>query len=151
MSYMEAISRGFPGVHCHAVGLDDTYESIVWDGGVALPSKQTLDEYIAANGASGSTSSRVTVLAFRNRFTTNEKIATEMAAIDDPAATPQQRQYAAAVRVLLRDTASAAYIDLKRTDTRQGVMMLEQLGIIGTGRALVILDSPITELERSPI
>lgn len=151
MTYMEAISKGFPGVHCHSQGLDDTYDSIVWDAGNALPSKQTLDEYIAVNAGNASSGTRVTVLAFRNRFTMDEKIATELAAVDNPSAAMAARQLAAAVRVLSRDTESATFIDLSRTDTRNGVMMLEQYGIIGAGRALAILDSPVTDVERSPI
>lgn len=148
MTYFEAIQRGFPGVHCHSVGIDDSYESLVWDSGNPLPSQTTLDEWIAANPEVIISNKRVTVLAFRNRFTVNEKIATEFAGVDDPAATPQVRQFAAAIRVILRDTDNATFIDLDRPETRQGVNMLEQYGIIGTGRAAIILDSPVLDVER---
>lgn len=151
MKYIDAIARGFPGVQCHSVGVDDAYESLVWDAGNPIPSKGTLDEYIAANGANANIVSRVTVLGFRNRFTLNEKVATELAAADNPSATMQQRQLSASVRVLLRDLETSTFVDLQRADLRQGVTMLEQYGLIGQGRALQILDAPITEIERSPI
>jgi hypothetical protein len=145
---MEAISAGFPGVQCHIIGNSDAYEDIVWDAGNPVPSKQTLDEWIAANPVVPESDKRITVLAFRNRFTVNEKIATELAAIDNPAAAANVRQFAAAIRVMLRDTESANFIDLSRADTRAGVQMLEQYGIIGVGRASQIMDTPPSALEK---
>ena len=44
------------------------------------------------------TSARITRLAFRNRFTQAEKVALELAALDNPSATMAQRQQAAALR-----------------------------------------------------
>jgi len=148
MNYIEAIQRGFPGVNCHSEGLDDSYEAIVWDSGAPLPSKETLDEWMAANPVNPVSDKRITVLAFRNRFTTAEKVATEMAALDNPSAPAQVRQFSAIVRVILRDTESAAFIDLSRPETRQGVQLLEQYNVIGTGRSIAILDHPILDVER---
>ena len=91
---------------------------------------------------------RVTRLAFRNRFTQAEKVALELAALDDPAAPMPQRQQAAALRATLADTAAATFIDLSRAETRAGVQMLETAGLLAAGRALEILDAPVTPEER---
>ena len=91
---------------------------------------------------------RITRLAFRNRFTQAEKVALELAALDDPAAPMAQRQQAAALRATLSDTAAATFIDLIRADTRAGVQMLEAAGLLAAGRAPEILDAPVTPEER---
>lgn len=90
----------------------------------------------------------VTRLAFRKRFTQAEKIAIEMASLDDPAATMDRRTQSAALRVDLRDTDSATFIDLARQDTREGVLALELFGLLGQGRAFEILDAEIQTEER---
>lgn len=90
----------------------------------------------------------ITVLAFRQRFTQSEKIALEIAQLDNPAATMQERGQAAALRVLLADVAVATYIDLDRADTREGVEALEAATLLGVGRAAEILDDEIQAHER---
>jgi hypothetical protein len=47
MSYMDAISTGFPGVGCSAIGDNTVYENIMWDSGDALPTKDDLDIWIS--------------------------------------------------------------------------------------------------------
>jgi hypothetical protein len=88
-----------------------------------------------------------TKLAFRNRFTQAEKVALELAGLDVPLGTPTQRQQAAAVRASQADVQSASYIDLDRQDTRNGVLGLEAAGLLAVGRALEVLDTPLTPLE----
>lgn len=90
---------------------------------------------------------KITVLAFRNRFTKTEKIMIEMASLDDPSGTIQQRQLAAALRVDMQDSNSAAFIDLDRPDTRAGITTLETYQLIATGRATQILDAPVLDVE----
>jgi hypothetical protein len=91
----------------------------------------------------------VTVLAFRNRFTRSEKVRIELAAIDNPAGTIEERQIAATVRVGQADLAAATYVDLDRDDTRGDVENFEALGLLDApGRALEILDAPILEKEK---
>jgi hypothetical protein len=46
MSYMDAISTGFPTVQCHATGDNTIYDNIIWDAGDPLPSKTDLDTWI---------------------------------------------------------------------------------------------------------
>jgi hypothetical protein len=91
---------------------------------------------------------RITKLAFRSRFTLQEKVIIEMAALDNPAAEMPARQNAAALRAYLDDVRTASFINLDRADTRGGVLQLEALGIIAAGRALEILDTPPTAEER---
>ncbi|WP_440110331.1 hypothetical protein [Acidovorax sp. BL-A-41-H1] len=87
-------------------------------------------------------------LAFRNRFTRAEKVALEMAALDNPAASLAQRQQSAALRADLKDQEGATFIDLDHADLRTGVQALEAAGLIAAGRALQILDAPVQEIER---
>ena len=94
---------------------------------------------------------RITRLAFRNRFTQSEKVALELAALDDPAATLAQRQQAAAIRVHLADVSASTFVDLGHDDTRAGVQALKAGGLIGVGRALQILDAPVEAHERPPV
>lgn len=91
---------------------------------------------------------RITRLAFRNRFTQPEKVMLELAALDDPTAPMAQRQQSAAIRVYLADVAASAFVDLARTDTRAGVQALEAAGLLAPGRALQILDAPVQAHER---
>lgn len=90
----------------------------------------------------------ITKLAFRNRFLPAEKVAIEIASLDDPAASMAQRQMAAQVRTYQQDVAAATFIDLERADTRAGVQALEVAGVLGAGRAAQILDAPIGDTER---
>ncbi|MGB3068437.1 MAG: hypothetical protein WBC18_07815 [Ottowia sp.] len=92
--------------------------------------------------------SRLSRLAFRNRFTTAEKVALEIASLDDPAATEEHRQEAAALRVYLKDVDSALYVDLADPATIAGVHSLEAAGLLAAGRAEEILTAPIREEER---
>jgi hypothetical protein len=88
----------------------------------------------------------ITKLAFRNRFTQAEKVAIEIAGLDNPAASMPQRAQAAALRASQQDVAVATFIDLKRADTRAGVQTLEAAGLLAAGRAAVILDTePVAE------
>ena len=91
---------------------------------------------------------RVTRLAFRNRFTQAEKVSLELAALDDPTAPMAQRQLSATIRANMADTAAATFIDLGDPDTRAGVQMLEAGGLLAAGRALEILDTPVRPEER---
>lgn len=107
-----------------------------------------MGEYVYAAGMLVlAPATRITRLAFRNRFTQAEKVALEIAALDNPAATPAQRQQAAAIRAHLADVAASTFIDLGRDDTRAGVQALEAGGLIGVGRALEILDAPVEAHE----
>lgn len=144
-TYIQAIGIGFPSVQCHAAGDGSVYETIQWDAGDPIPDKTTLDQWIAANPVNEST--RITVLAFRNRFTQQEKVAMDLASIDNPAATMQQRTLAASLRVAQADLNVATYVDTSRPDTIAGIQALETYGILGTGRANAILNAVPQDIE----
>lgn len=90
---------------------------------------------------------RITKLAFRNRFTTAEKVGLEMASLDNPAADLAARQVSAALRVYLKDLDNATYIDLDRADTVHGVNQLVAFGLLTADRANHILTDPIQSDE----
>jgi len=90
----------------------------------------------------------ITKLAFRNRFTTKEKVMIELAGAYNPADPIQKQQLAATVRVSNADIALSTYIDLDRPDTRAGVKSMEDFGLLAAGRADEILDSPVQDFER---
>lgn len=85
---------------------------------------------------------RITRFALRDRFTRAEKVAVEIAALDDPSATFEQRAQAAALRASQEDILAAQFVDLNKPETRAGVEALEAAGLIGAGRATEILDTP---------
>lgn len=89
----------------------------------------------------------ITKLAFRNRFTDSEKTTIELKAAHNESAALNDQQMAAYLRAMLSDQRDATYIDLDRQDTRNGVLQLENYGLIGNGRAIQILDSPINQDE----
>lgn len=91
---------------------------------------------------------KITKLAFRNRYTTAEKIAMEIASLDDPTAQMSARQAAAALRATLKDLDNSAYIDLERPETAAGVNFLVTLGILTQDRANHVLTDPVQDVER---
>jgi len=70
----------------------------------------------------------ITKLAFRNRFTLEEKVAIEVAKETNPV-----------IRVFSDDILVAQDIDLDNSDLISGVNYLEHIGLIATGRASQIL------------
>ena len=79
----------------------------------------------------------ITKLAFKQRFTAEERIAIRTAAAVNPIVYDFQD---------LVD--SATYIDLGRVDTISAVNALEQYGLIAEGRAAEILSPPVNEDEK---
>lgn len=92
-------------------------------------------------------SRHVTVLAFRNRFKAAEKVAIEIASLDNPTAPMPERQQAAALRAFVKDSETATFIDLDYEATREGVQYLEIAGVLQEGRAAEILDAEIQPFE----
>lgn len=90
----------------------------------------------------------ITELAFRSRFTPAEKVALEIASLDNPVASMPERQQAAALRANMKDLEAAAYVDLDLAATRAGVQALEVGGLLAQGRAAAILDALVQDYER---
>lgn len=91
---------------------------------------------------------RITPFAFRSRFTAAEKVAIELACLDNPGAKLAARQQAATLRVAQQDIATAPYVNLDHPDTRARVQALEQAGLLAHGRALQVLDAPVEAFEQ---
>lgn len=91
---------------------------------------------------------RISRFAFRNRFTIQELTQIELASIDDPNGTQEQRAMQAMLRVYNRMIDNVAWVDLSLQSTIDGVTQLEQIGLLAEGRANEILSAPITLSER---
>ncbi len=85
----------------------------------------------------------ITRAAFRSRFTQAEKIAIELAGLDDPSAAIEARSQAAAIRTYQKDVDAAEFIDLTDPATAGGVQALEAAGLLAEGRAAEILTAPV--------
>ena len=83
-----------------------------------------------------SNNTRITVLAFRKRFTLEERVALEKRARED-----------ALIRVFLDDVAAATYIDLADPDLKECLEAAAILGVIEVNRVSEILDTPATDAE----
>lgn len=136
MNYIDAIGLGFPTVHCHVVGDPSNYDNIVWEGGAPLPTQATLDQWMAAN-PEGPRPNTLTKYAFRKLFTQSERIAVDNA--QSNAAIPAQ--YKAVLLTIAKDMELSAEVQLDNPDTIAGVGFLQTLGLIGPGRAAMILSN----------
>ena len=84
-------------------------------------------------------STKLTKLEFRNRFTLQEKAAIDLASLDNPQASMDQRLIAASLRAMLADQAMAEFIDLSDETTIAGVQYLAQVGLLTEKRAQEVL------------
>lgn len=148
LSYLEAVSKGFPNIQCECIGDGTIYEDIKWVCGPSIPSKEVLDQWLLSNPIEDFIDTKITGYAFRKRFSMAEKIAMELTSIDNLIATMEQRQMSATIRVMLKDLDSAGYVDLSSPEIIDGIHMLEQFGIIQPNRANEILSKTIQEKER---
>lgn len=102
---------------------------------------QTYDNGAFAQPASVAARRHITLLAFISRFTDAEAVGIDLASIGN---TPE----AAGMRRFQNKVNAAKFIDLDHPDARGGVQTLEAVGLLGVGRALAILDAPITDEEK---
>lgn len=84
---------------------------------------------------------RITRLAFMNRFADPEAVAIDLASQGATVQAAYMRRYQAKVQ-------AATWIDLDDPDTRNGVIALEDAGLLADGRADEILNSPVRPGER---
>jgi len=93
---------------------------------------------------------KLTRLAFLDRFTDAEAVAIDLASIDNPTGTSEERIGQASIRRYMSKIDAATFVDVAREDTIAGVNVLETMGLIGTGRADEILSTEITS-EEAPL
>lgn len=90
---------------------------------------------------------KVSVLAFRRRFTLAERAGIEWAAVDRADQPDAQRQQAAMLRATLADHAAASFVDLDDPATVEGVQGMTATGLVAPGRAAEILGAPVQPEE----
>jgi len=90
----------------------------------------------------------ITNYAFDMRFTLEERVAIEMAGMDDPTATMEQRAMAAALRVSQERAKKAQFTDLDNPVVIASVQQMEAGELLAQGRAAEILDTPVLDEER---
>jgi len=134
MNYIEAIGIGFPLVQCHTLGDGTDYNSLVWDAGEAIPTKETLDAWIAANPKANA-ERILTKYQFRKLFTFNERVAIDNFSAN-PGISPQNK---AVLSTIMKDLEVSGEVQLDNPDVAAGVQFLETVGLLGTGRAAQIL------------
>jgi hypothetical protein len=89
----------------------------------------------------------ISKVALLRRATLTERVALEMAQIDNPAAEIEQRQYAATMRVWMRELEIMKAINLVDPAVILGIQGLESSGLIGRGRAAEILSQVVADDE----
>ena len=82
---------------------------------------------------------KLTRLEFRSRFTLQEKAAIDLASLDNPQASMEQRLIAASLRAMLADQAVAEFIDIGDESTITGVQYLVQVGLLSEERVQEVL------------
>jgi len=90
----------------------------------------------------------ITNYAFEMRFTLDERVAIDLAGLDDPTAALEQRAMAAALRVSQERAKKAQFTDLDNPVVRASVEQMETIGLLAEGRAAEILDAPVLDEER---
>lgn len=90
--------------------------------------------------SNGTSTTVVTKLAFRERFTPTELIGIIAASM---AAT----QTGYTLQMLMQNQMAATYVDLSRSDTIAGVDLLVSLGLLTSARATTILTTPPSSQE----
>ena len=83
---------------------------------------------------------RITQLAFLDRFTDDEAVDIDLASIENT-------REAALLRRYLQKVNAATYIDLTRSDLAEDLQKLVNFGILAQERVNVILSAPIQEHE----
>lgn len=89
----------------------------------------------------------ISKVALLRRATLTERVSMEMAQIDNPGASIEQRQYAATMRVWMRELESMKAINLVDPEVIAGIRGLESAGLIGSGRADQILSQVVEDHE----
>ena len=135
MNYVDALTYGFPAVLFQCSGDPTVYANLAHHGGPALPSQETLDAWIEANLEVPDLEGVVlTKYQFRKLFTLNERVAVDNA----PNNTAIPAQYRAMIVTMSNDLNLSGEVYLTANpDVAAGLNMLEQLGLIGPGRAAI--------------
>jgi hypothetical protein len=142
---LEPLASVFPGEYVVSV-IDETGTAVL--EGVGGFADEFLELVQAGAGVENPpVPAHITKWAFESRFTQAELVTIDLASIDDPSASSQVRQFAAALRVSKEKLRLAIFIDLTHPETVAGVQQLETVGLLATGRAAEILSTVIDASE----
>ena len=131
LTYLQAISIGFPTVHCSSIGDGSIYENLTWENGDPMPSKDVLDTFIL----NYKEPVKLSKLEFRKLFSIPERIAIDNS--PNNSGLPQDVRYT--MVTILNDLNSAEFIELDNPDVAFAVGFIESVGLISTGRTPQIL------------
>lgn len=90
----------------------------------------------------------ISKFAFLQRFTEAELIAIELAKVHDSSASQAQNELAATLRMHQIKLDASKWVDLLHQETTTGVSGLETAGLLATGRADTILNTPVADSEK---
>jgi hypothetical protein len=89
----------------------------------------------------------VTKLAFRNRFSIEEKVKIELLTENAPDDTQELKTLRAGLKVFMEDMSQAEFIDLKSEGVQMAIGLMVKYEVITSERGEVILTSPILPHE----
>lgn len=132
--YYEVVQKLYPELTItEIVNGGDSYADIMWNEFDTPPDQATLDA--AVTDYLNTQLNTITKFQFRKLFTFNERVALD----NFQSNTNIPANYKAILTTMFKDLDSSGAVVMTLPDVIQGVNMLEQLGLIGTGRAAQIL------------
>lgn len=137
MTYVDALTYGFPAVLFQCTGDATVYANLTYLGGAPMPTQETLDAWLLANPTPPNPDGIVlTKYEFRKLFTFNERVAIDNVQSN----TNIPLNYRMMISTFLKDLEVSGSVFLTtNADVAAGLNLLEQLGLIAAGRATQIL------------
>ena len=124
-----------------ALTADYNWSGHDWVHAPNLPTSTAAVHVVVQDPIPAQRSRQITRAAFLRRFSDAEAIAIDLASIGPTVEAAGIRRYLSLVN-------AAAYVDLDDPATRNGVQALEAGQLIGAGRAVEIIDTPVAPAER---
>ncbi len=134
-NYIEVVSRFAPTAEVSAVGDPSVYSNLVWGVDTTPVSQASLDDWVAANPNWDAVAVAVTKYEFRKLFTFTERVAIDNFTTNESISA----QNKAILSSIIKDLELSGEVQLDNPDVINGVGFLEQIGLLGTGRAARIL------------
>lgn len=133
-NYVTVVQILYPHLNIIQVNNDgEQYSDIVWSEYETPPSQAVLDQ--AVEDYINTQTNTITKFQFRKLFTFNERVG-----LDNFSTNPNiPANYKAILTTMFKDLDSSGAVVMTLPDVIQGVNMLEQLGLIGPGRAAQVL------------
>lgn len=133
LTYLQAISIGFPNVFCSSIGDGSIYENIIWECGDPIPTKEQLDNFII----NYKEPIKLSKLEFRKLFSISERILLDNSP-NNVALPIEVRQ---TMLTILNDLDAAEFVELDNPDVVFAVGYIESVGLISSGRPAQILSN----------